>query len=55
MCILTVFSISAFSYILADLDNSYHGVFRLNLMPHIEFVKSLNMKTRSKKYELLKH
>ena len=31
ICIITVFSISMFCYILADLDNPYHGFFRVDL------------------------
>ncbi len=31
MCILTVFSISLFTCVLADLDQPYHGFFRVDL------------------------
>ena len=31
LCFLTVFSISTFSYILADMDCPFHGIFRVNL------------------------
>ena len=41
MCILTVFSISAFVYILGDLDYAYHGCFVVDLSRFIVFLDTL--------------
>ena len=41
MCVLTVFSISAFVYILSDLDHAYHGTFRVDLAVFVGYLKDL--------------
>ena len=41
MSILTVFSISAFCYILADLDNPFHGAFCVPMDMLVKFLYHL--------------
>ena len=41
MCVLTVFSISAFVYILGDLDHAYHGTFRVDLGVFVVYLRDL--------------
>ena len=43
MCILTVFSISAFVYILGDLDYAYHGCFIVDLGRFVDFLENLEL------------
>ena len=38
MCLLTVVTISLFSYVLADLDSPFHGVFTVNVDILTDFV-----------------
>ncbi len=42
MCMLTVFSISLFCYVLADFDSPLHGLFRIDLNPLVSIIFSLN-------------
>ena len=41
MCILTVFTISSFVYILTDLDYAYHGTFIVDLTVFSTFLEAL--------------
>ena len=41
MCLVTVLSISMFSYVLADLNQPFHGVFKVNLAPLFAISKTL--------------
>ena len=41
MCILTVISISAFCYVLSDLDEPFHGVLRVDLSCVIVYLRDL--------------
>jgi len=41
MCMMTVFTISMFCYILADIAQPYHGVFKLKLDILVKFVKNV--------------
>ena len=49
MCVLTVFTISAFVYILTDLDHAYHGSFIVDLSVFCVFLDDL-----SKEYSRIK-
>ena len=42
MSILTVFSISAFCYVLADLDSPFHGAFRVPMDMLVKFLYHLD-------------
>ena len=42
MCMLTVFSISLFCYVLADFDSPLHGLFRIDLNPLVSVIFCLN-------------
>ena len=42
MCMLTVFTISIFAYILADIDCPYHGFFRVNLSVFVKYMERLD-------------
>ena len=41
MCLVTVLTISMFSYVLADLDQPFHGVFNVDLSPLLVLSKTL--------------
>ena len=43
MCLLTVFSLSLFCYILADFDCPFHGVFRIRLFPIQRLVHNIEI------------
>ena len=43
MCILTVFGISTFAYVLADLDATFHGAFSVDLSPFVRFIDDVNV------------
>ena len=43
---LTVFTISAFAFVLADIDAPYHGFFRVDLSVFLRFVEHLDGKYR---------
>lgn len=42
MCVLTVFGISAFAYMLSDLDYAYHGTFCVDLTVFVHFLQTLD-------------
>ena len=46
ICMLTVFTISAFAFVLADIDAPYHGFFRVDLSVFLRFVEHLDGKDR---------
>ena len=46
ICMLTVFTISAFAFVLADIDAPYHGFFRVDLSVFLRFVEHLDGKYR---------
>ena len=47
ICILTVLTISAFAYILADIDSPFHGFFRVDLTVFLQYLDILDGKYRS--------
>ncbi len=41
ICVITVISITVFSYVLADMDEPFHGFFRVPLGAFVDYVYSL--------------
>ena len=61
LCILTVFSIAMFCYVLSDLDSPFHGVFRVDfsgLVAFLDLLKAENdrlvAKTETEGLEVIK-
>ena len=42
MCIMTVFGISTFAFVLADLDDTFHGSFCVDLEPFTSFINNIS-------------
>ena len=49
MCMLTVFSITLFCYVLADFDSPLHGTCKIDLEPLVSLVLSLEGLQRQEK------
>ena len=51
MCLLTVLTVSAFLYILGDLDHAYHGTFRVELGGFVTFLEQLSVEYKEMRVE----